>query len=362
MTHPGSGHAAGTARVTYRPHVPTEDAVTLGERLLDAQVAFHLARLTGDELESTVDRLATSVLEAVGGRQLADLVDPAVVKAVVERALVDVPGSPMVTALMELARELAATGPSEPFAIGEVVERDQVERLLDEALAMTPVIERALERLTASPLVGATATRFMGRVVGEALAANQAAADRVPGLGSLLSMGTKAAAGMVGAADKQLNGLLADTAGKGGTLAVRRLNRIIVDTLRDPATRDAVLQVWDLVAAEPLRGMGDDVDQLVGVADATRDLTVSILGDPRVVSLGHALVDGFLEAFGGYTPDELLGQLDLDRADLVADVVRCAPGVVGMLIESGHLEQVLRAELAPFYASDTVARLLHGRD
>ena len=101
--------------------------MTLGERLLDAQVAFHLARLTGDQLDATVERLATAVLDAVGSRELADLVDPAAVKAVVGRSLVDVPGSPMVTALMELVRDLAATGPSEPFVIGEVVERDQVE-------------------------------------------------------------------------------------------------------------------------------------------------------------------------------------------------------------------------------------------
>jgi hypothetical protein len=267
-----------------------------------------------------------------------------------------------VTALLELGRELAVAGPSEPFAVGDVVDRDQVERLLDEALALTPVLERALERLTASPLVGAAATRFMARIVGEALAANQAAADRVPGLGSLLTMGTKAAAGMVGAADKQLNGLLADTAGKGGTLAVRRLNRIVVDTLRDPSTRDAVLQVWDLAAAEPMGGLGDDVDQLAGVVDAGRDLTVSVLAHPRVVALGDALVDGFFEAFGGYTAGELMEQLDIARDDLVAAVARNASAVVGALVESGALEEALRAELAPFYASDEVARLLTGRD
>jgi hypothetical protein len=338
--------------------------VTLGERLLDAQVAFHLARLTGDELDATVTRIATAALEVADGHQLVDLVDPEAVKVVVGRALSQVPGSPAVAAFVELGREMVVAGPAEPFPLEDVVTRDQVERLLDEALALTPALERALERLTASPLVGATATRFMGRIVGEAIAANQAVADRVPGLGSLLSMGTKAAAGMVGAADKQLDGLLADTAGKGGTLAVRRLNRIIVDTLRDPTTREAVLQVWDLVAAEPVRGLGDDVDvdQLDGIVEASHDLVVSVLAHPRVVALGHAVVDGFFEAFGGYTPGELLEQLDLDRDDLLADVVRFAPLVVGSLVESGELKQLLRAELAPFYASDEVVRLLERRD
>ncbi|MBP2391419.1 hypothetical protein [Aeromicrobium fastidiosum] len=344
--------------------MPPEDVATLGDLLLDAQVAFHLDRLTGDELEATVTRLAGWALEVSGQHQLADLVDAAAVKEVVGRALTQVPSSPAVSAFIDLAIELVQAGPPTPFPLSDVVEREHVERVLDEALGLTPVLERGLERLTASPLVGATATRFMGRVVGEALAANQAVADKVPGLGSLLSMGTKAAAGVVGAADRQLDGLLADTAGKGGTLAVRRLNRIIVDTLNDATTREAALQVWDLVAAEPVRGLGDRAgrEELSGVVDATHDLVVAVLAHPHVVAFGHAAVDGFFEAFGGYTPLELLEQLELEPADLVADAVRFAPGVVEALVESGELEQLLRAELAPFYASDAVAQLLAGRD
>ena len=346
--------------MSYGRRVPTTDAAKLAERLLDAQVAFHLDRLSGDELPVTAARVAEGLLDAAGQHQIADLIDASVVKDVVTRALTDVPGSPAVAGFVELAREVVQAGPAEPFPLADVIDRDQVERLLDEALELTPVLERGLERLTASPLVGAAATRFMGRIVGEALAANQAVADKVPGLGSLMSLGTRAAAGVVGAADKQLDGLLADTAGKGGTLAVRRLNRIIVDTLRDPITRDAVLQVWDLVAAEPLRGVGDEAsaEQVAGVVDAARDLVVATLADPHVVALGHAVVDQFFASFGGYTPSELLVELDLDRADLVDDVVRFAPGVVGTLVESGDLERLLRAELAPFYGSEVVAGLL----
>lgn len=339
--------------------MPSPDAATLAARLLDAQVAFHLERLTGDELAVTVARLADGVLDAADGHQLADLVERDAIKDVVGRALTDVPASAAVAGFLELAREVVKAGPVEPFPLADVVDRDQVERLLDETLALTPLLERALERLTASPLVGATATRFMGRIVGEAFAANQAVADKV-GLGSLFSLGTRAAAGVVGAADKQLDGLLADTAGKGGALGVRRMNRIVVDTLRDPTTREAVLQVWDLIAAEPVRGLGEHVsqDEVSGVVDAAHELVVSTLAHPQVVALAHAVVDGFFEAFGGYTPVELLAELDLDRADVVADLVKLAPGVVGAMVASGDLERLLRAELAPFYESDAVAVLL----
>jgi hypothetical protein len=121
-----------------------------------------------------------------------------------------------------------------------------------------------------------------------------------------------------------------------------------------------VLQVWDLAAAEQLRGLGDDADveQLAGVVDAAHDLVASVLRAPQVVALAHAVVDGFFDAFGGYTPLELLHELGLDRDDLVADAVGFAPGAVGALVESGELERLLRAELAPFYASDEVRLVL----
>lgn len=336
-------------------------ADSLADRLLDAQVAFHLARLTGDELDATVARLADAVLDAVDQHQVADLVDADVLKEIVGRALTDVPSSAAVAGFVDLGREVLRAGPAEPFALADVVDRAQVERVLDEALALTPVLERALERLTASPQVGAAASRFMGRIVGEVIAANQAVADKVPGLGGLLSLGTRAAAGVVGAADRQLDGMLADTAGKGGTLAVRRLNRIVVETLRDPTTREAVLHVWDLVAAEPVRGLeadAADAAEADGLVEAVHDVVVTTLADPRTVAFAHAVVDGFLEAFGGYTPTELLAELDLERADLVADLVRLAPDVVAPLVDSGALERLLRAELAPFYASAEVAGLL----
>jgi hypothetical protein len=70
------------------------------------------------------------------------------------------------------------------------------------------------------------------------------------------------------------------------------------------------------------------------------------------------IVDAFFDRFGGYTPTELLGELDLDREDLVDDLVRLAPGVVDALRESGELERMLRAELEPFYSSAEVVALL----
>ncbi len=345
------------------PKTPTPSAIrpgSLAEQLLDAQTRFHLDLLSGDRLSATVTVLAEALFEASGRHQMADLVDADAIKAVVARSLATVPGSAAVGGFIELAVTTAYDGPAEPHPLGDLVDREQVEVLLDRVLALSPVLERALERLTDSPLVGASASRFMGRIVSEVVQANQAVADKVPGLGSLMSFGTSAASKMMGAADTQLQGLLGDTVGKGGTFAVRRLNRIVVETVRDPMTREAILQVWDLAAAEHAGGLSRRLtrDEVDGVVDAAHDLAVTALASEQVAALGAVIVDGFFERFGGFTPTELLDELDLDRADLVADLVAIAPAVVEALRESGDLEQIVRAQLAPFYASDEVQALL----
>jgi hypothetical protein len=342
--------------------VPTTAAraESLAQQLLDAQVAYHLDRLSGDQLESTASSLADDLFAAAGRHRIGELVDREAIRAIVVRALGTVPGSAAVSGIVELATTVVYDGPAEPFPLGELVDRAKVEALLDELLALNPVAERALEQLIASPLVATMASRFMGRVVGEVLQANKAVTDKVPGLGSLMSFGTSAASRVMGAADKQFEGLIGDTVGKGGTFAVRRLNRIVIETLRDPTTREAVLQVWDLISREPVAGLNNYVthEEIAGVVDAVHELAVTTVANEHVADLGEVIVDAFFDRFGGHTPTELLDELDLSREDLVADLVRIAPRAVDALRETGDLERMLREQLEPFYSSDEVIALL----
>ena len=332
----------------------------VAEQLLDAQVAFHLERLRGDGLDRTAADVADELLDAIGQHQVADLVDADAVKEVVARVLAATPRSAAVSGIVELVLDVVHEGPAERYPLRDVIERERVATLVDALLQLSPAVERSVSRFADSPLVGTVATRFMGRIVGEVLQANKAVTDRVPGLGTLMSFGTSTAAKVVGAADRQFEGLLGDTVGKSGAYAVRRLGRIIVETMQDPTTRDALLQAWDLVAAEPIGGLAPHTtrEELAEVADAVHEIAADALASDRASELADALVDAFLDRFGGYTGIELIEALDLDRDDVRDDVTRVAPRIVGLLDANGDLERLLRARLEPFYASAEVSRLL----
>jgi hypothetical protein len=332
------------------------------QQLLEAQVRYHLDRLAGDELASTVARLAEELLTAADRHPIEELVERDTVKEIAVRATQTMPGSAAVGGILDLATTVLLDGPAESFTVGDAVERERVEVVVDRVLALSPLVERMLERLVASPLVGTAASRFTGRIVGEVLQANRAVADKVPGLGALMSFGTSAASKVVGAADKQFEGLIGDTVGRGGTFAVRRLNKIVVETLRDPTTREAVLQVWDLLAEEEVVGLERYTkrEELTGLVEAGHEVVVAAAASTPFAHLVEVVVDAFFDRFGGYSGPELLAELALDRADLVDDLVRLAPPVVAALRETGDLERLLRAELEPFYASADVTALLDG--
>lgn len=339
---------------------PSPRAKSLAQQLLDAQVDHHLERWSEERLAATVGGLAEDLLAAGSRHQIEDLVDREAVKLIVVRAMESMPASAAVSGILELVTAVVVEGPAEPYPLGELVDRDQVEALLDSVLALHPVLERLMETLADVPLVGTTASRFMGRVVHEVVQANQAVADKVPGLGSLVSFGTNAASRVMGAADRQFEGLIGDTMDKGGAFAVRRLNRVVIETLLDPTTRFAAMQTWDLLAREHVVGLSRHAtqEQVSDVADALQDVAITALATDHAAHLAEVLVDSFFDGFGGYSPTELLDQLDLTREDLVADLVRLAAPVAVVLRESGDLERLLRAQLEPFFTSAEVTRLL----
>lgn len=333
---------------------------SLADQLLDAQVAWLVDQLTGDRLDELVARDVDELLEIGASMRLDSLVDPAQVRTVARRLVATAPASTAARELVTAVTDVVLSGPQEPFAPADVVDRAHVEAIVDQLLGATHLIEGVLDELAQSPLVATAASRFMGRIVGEVLQANRAVAEKVPGLGSLMSFGTGAASRVMGAADKQFEQLIGGTAGKGATFAVRRLNRIVLETLRDPTTREAVLQVWDQHAGTPIGSPGDhvrseDVHRFVGVI---HDAVAEAAPVPPVAALVDSVVDAFFDVYGAYPVTTLLDELDVSRDDLVGDAQALAGTLLGAAHEAGHFEPLVRARLEPFFRSEAARQIL----
>ncbi|MFL6022657.1 MAG: hypothetical protein ACJ72O_04895 [Marmoricola sp.] len=329
---------------------------TVADRLLDAQIAWLVGQLTGPGLP---DLLAqdVDVLLAIGSRiTVNELVDAEDVKKIARLIATTVPAS----TLVETAADVVYDGPAETFTLSDLIDREHVASLADEALGNVELVEKLLDDLTRSPLVATLASRFVGRIVNDVVQMNQAVADKIPGVGSLVSFGTKAAGSVLGAADKSLQQVLGDTAGKGASFAMRRLNKVVVETLKDPTTRDAVLEVYDLYADEPVArardiGTRQDAQRVAGLI---QDIVIAGAPTEPVSALVDALIDGFFRVYGETPAAELVSDLGLTRDDLVEHAVAVVPRLLANAHAKGELEPLLRERLGPFFSSPEVAAIL----
>lgn len=334
--------------------------VRRSERLLDAQVAWLTARLTGDELADLVARDVDDLLDAGSRITLAEVIDAEAAQRLVRTVLAVVPASTAATTLVEMVADVVYDGPADEFTLADVIDRENVERLADELLGSASLLGTALDDLTRSPLVTSMASRFVTRIVTDVLQSNRAMAERIPGVGSIVALGANAAGRVVGAADKQFEAVLGDTAAKGAAFAMRRLNRIVVEILEDPSTREAVLEVFDLYADQPVPHLRDGAERadVQRIAGLLQDIAIAGAPTPPVLALADALVDGLLATYGEHPVAALVDDLGLERDLLVEHATGLAGRALTAARASGDLDRLLRERLAPFFASPEVAAIL----
>jgi hypothetical protein len=330
----------------------------IAERLLDAQVEFLLAEVTGDRLAEVVARDVADALAAADTVMLREVVEVEQAKATV-RKLVDRSDSPLLRELTGVLSDALydhIVGNDE-HTLGDVVDREPVEALVEKLLGLHDAQERLLDRLGEAPLAAPVASKFVDMLVDDILEANKKVVGKVPGMTSLMSLGQSA----VKTAKKAAEGsFVGDMANKGTLYALRRVTNAIRETLREAPVHGAAMEFWDLHAGEPVSGLRQYLTQhdlrelvLIGhrIATGTRNKEyVGLLLDEAV--------EVFFTKYGDHTLAALLPELGLSADDITEEILRYGPAVIEAAKRDGLLAGLIRARLAPFYASDAVLGIL----
>jgi hypothetical protein len=324
-------------------------------RLLDAQVEWVLAELSGDRLAAVIERDVDDLLALADELRVDAVADPVQVKSSLRR-LVELAGSgPLVEDLVVVfADALYDLGAAEEHRLGEVVARDRVEALIDKLLSMRQLHDRAMERMAQSPLVATVAARFVASIVNDFVAQNRQLAEKLPGAKSLFSLGASAASRVRNV------GIVGEAAERGTQLAIRRTNGAMREVIRDAPVKEAALEVWDLHAEEPI----SELRGYLSRADL-RELALLVHGIVSAARttdyVGAALdecVDVFFARYGDWSVAALLPELGLDRDAVAGELRALIPPAVAAAQEDGRLAALVRERLAPFFASPEVAAIL----
>lgn len=335
-------------------------ARALADRLLDAQVRWLLDEVSGDRFAEVVARDVAAVLEVAATVPAGDVVGVEQLETTVATVVDKVGGSAVLADTVGVFADAIydSIAANEDHTLGELVEREPVEALLQKIVDMHRTQERVLERLTDSPLVATVASKFVDKLVGDFVEANRQRAEKIPGMGTLMSIGQSAADRARKAAES--NTILGDMAGKGAMYALKRTNNAIREMLRDAPVHDATMEFWDLHADEPISGLREyltkqDLNELVQlcyrIAVTTREKEYFGLLVDECVQVFH-------EKYRDHTLAAVLGELGLTGEDIITEILRYGPAVVEAAKRDGVLEQLLRERLEPFYYSDEVLKIL----
>jgi hypothetical protein len=335
----------------------------LAAHLLEAQLEFVIAELSAERLAEVIARDAADLLEIADRIKISDAVSPNRAKEVARRYVAMAGDSdPIELLATQVADAIYSLAAADDHELGEVIGREHVEALVTKVLAMRTMRDRALERVSESPVVATVASWFVNKIVTDFLDANAERAERVPGVGQLVGAGRKAAGVVRGQADRHLGELLGDVAGRGAQFAMGRLSSAIRETMDEAPLHDATMEIWDLHASEPLSDLREYLSQqdLGDLVSIVHEIWLTLRDTEYFGAAIDAAIDVFFDNYGSLTLGELLAELDVDRDQLIADAQLLVPPVIEAVRTSGLLEQLARARLEPFWRSPQALEVLAG--
>ncbi|MFD0362278.1 hypothetical protein ACFQZZ_12595 [Nocardia sp. GCM10030253] len=333
----------------------------IADRLLDAQVEFLLAEVTGDRFAEVIARDVEAVIGVADTLVFRDVVELDQAKQTVATIIDLIGGSPvladMVGVFSDSIYDHIAT--NNDYTLGQVVDREPVEALLEKIFGMHQAQERILDRLTESPLVATVASKFVDKLINDFMQANRERAEKIPGVSSLMSLGQSAANRAKKAADGTFVG---DLAGKGAMFALKRTNNAIREMLRDAPVHSAAMEFWDLHADEPVSGLREylsqkDLNELVLIC---YEIAITTREKEYFGLLVDECVEVFFAKYGDYTLAAMLPELGLSGDDIATEILRYGPAVIEGAKRNGVLGKLVRERLEPFYTSDVVLGILGG--
>lgn len=341
--------------------VKTQLAETqLVEKLLDAHVAFVVSDISGKRLQSYLEARLDRLLGFAERLRLKDVVTPDMIKTTARRYACDVELS---VAVPELAAAVGRAAHSHPVhdvtRLGDLLPDRHLQAIIDKGLELREVRDAIVHEVAENPLYADLVADVLLQTVKVHLN-KQVERNDFPGVRQLL----KFSSGLWGASTSQLSILIEDAARDfvSGTMRglLHESESVLLDGLESGILRNAVLDVWQQLR-ERTTGSFRDMITALDVEEFFVILYEYWHGLRKTEFYGAFIdsgIDAFFEKYGESSLMDVLLEVGITRDMMLADAMRFAPHVIGVLKRKKMLESLVRAELAPFYLSGQVETLL----
>lgn len=325
------------------------------DRILEAHVAFELARWTGPALQESLRQEIGALFDWWGSVRLADLVSPEHLIATAQQLIEAAEPSPeLLRVVTECLRGAAdIVGREDAVTLGELLPRPHHERWVELVVALREIRPALVQQITTSTVYAQLISHVLYQGIKSYLTTQNVLARKIPGASSLLRMGqnamNSAAPSLERSIDRQLTAFI--TANVHDT--VRGSTDYLIGVLDDEMVWTVADEIWATNSGTPVAdaaalATGSSLDDAVDAVVAT---ALHLVRTPMLIRVVTRLVEDFFRLYGEAVFRTVLADLGITQAVLAREAAAVAAPIVARAHRDGYLEARIRARLEPFYDS-----------
>lgn len=334
--------------------------VPLQEALLEAHVAFVVKEISAARLQPYLESRLDTLLGFAERLRLNDVVTAQMIKETAKRYACEVELS---VAIPEMAAEVGRVAHAHPVhrttRLGDLFPDRHLQELVDKCLEMRQIRDSVVKEIVKNPVYADLMADILLQTLKKHFG-QQVGIKDLPGGRQLLKFGVN----LMGATTPQLSVLIEDAAREfvANTIGslMQEAEGLMIDSMESGILRDAVLDIWQELRGRTTGSFRDmisalDVEEIfVILYDYWRDLRRTDF----YAAFIDSGIDAFFEHYGDTTLAEILREVGITRELMIDDAMRFAPHVLKVLKRKKMLEIMVRNELAPFYHSGQIEKVL----
>lgn len=332
----------------------------IAQSLLDAHVRFVMSELTGSTLQGIVESDLDATLKDAEQLTLNEVVTREMIKETVQRYAVELNFSAAIPELAgEIGRAIHAHEVLEETRLQDLMPDRHLEEFLGKLLELRDLREKTIRDVVANPVYAGLASDILFHGL-RTWVARHPITTRLPGAKTAVRLGRAVIQRAVPDLEFSVEESVRNFVQRSLGAILKESENFLQENISEDTLRHAALDLWQDIRQRTLGSFRDNIDAM----DVEEFFVIVYeywheLRDTRLYSaLINAGIDAFFDKYGDTSLRELLREIGISRDMMVADAMRFAPHVIGVLKTKGLLEPLVRRELTRFYVSGEVERVL----
>lgn len=339
----------------------SEEKREKAEKLLDAQVEYFTAQLTGKSFSKLVREEVDQFFSAAEKLRLKDVVSVEKIHTTARKYAVEMEIAPAIPEITgEIAERIYNHPGHDQNRFGDLIEDREIEEVMELILEMKDLRERIISEVGGSPLTLNLISDMLYRGIRGFVTEGTNMAGNIPGASSMMKFGKsmmdKTAPGLEKAAEKNIKKYISSNTRP----IIRYTEKQLNENIENGELEKAVMELWEDLRERKIGEFRDYISQeeLEDSMVTGLEIWKKIRKTRYFDSLLRAGVEFFFDKYGDTTLAELISEMGVTPEMVIDDAERFAPDIIKVLKKKGILQETLRRRLEPFFLDKKTLEIL----